>query len=171
MSGVACLRYGSRVLVDAICSHKTKERDLRSEIWNLKSGGSLLTTAGDTWMDANSTLCASGVLPPHPDIEGIGTRLATYLQLLLAILTIAFSTNDADAFHSWWAILVTSAALILAAIAQHASLALFHALVVTWLTFPVFAMSWAYIFLHWRRKAMPTDVLIATHFHGILFVG
>ena len=74
-------------------------------------------------------------------------------------------------FDAWWAVLVTSLGLQLAAIAQRAGLSLFHAFIVTWLAFPVFAMSWPYIFLHWRGDAMPPEILIATHIHGFVFVG
>lgn len=117
-----------------------------------------------------SSICETGVLPARPDIEGIGTRVATYAQLLLAIFTIAFSP-DASSFDSWWAILVTSLGLQFAAVAQRNGLTLFHALVMTWLAFPVFAMSWVYIFLHWRSDAMPAEILLATHIHGFLFLG
>lgn len=117
-----------------------------------------------------SSICETGVLPGRPDIEGIGTRVATYAQLLLSIFTIAFSP-DASSFDSWWAILVTSLGLQFAAVAQRNGLTLFHALVVTWLAFPVFAMSWVYIFLHWRSDAMPAEILLATHIHGLVFLG
>ena len=117
-----------------------------------------------------STICEAGLLPGRPDIEGIGTRVATYAQLLLSIFTIAFSP-DASSFDSWWAILVTSIGLQFAAVAQRSGLTLFHALVVTWLAFPAFAMSWVYIFLHWRFDAMPAEILLATHVHGFLFLG
>ncbi|THH07245.1 hypothetical protein EW145_g3512 [Phellinidium pouzarii] len=117
-----------------------------------------------------SSICVNGTLPGRPDIEGIGTRIATYLQLLLAIFTIAFSPGR-SCFDSWWALLVTSLGLQFAAIAQRTSLTLFHALIVTWLAFPIFAMSWAYIFFHWREAAMPSEILLATHVHGFVFVG
>ena len=119
---------------------------------------------------SESEVCPGGVIPSNLDIEGIGTRVATFAQLLLAILTIALSP-DVSSFSSWWTILVTSIALQLAAIAQRGALALFHMLIVTWLAFPAFAMSWVYIFMHWRRDAMPMEILAATYFHGFLFVG
>ena len=147
----------------------------------------------------------------RPDIEGIGatafllpcfrlamnsfmntgTRIATYSQLFLTIFTIAL-TPVVRSFDAWWAALVTSLGLQFAAIAQRAGLTLFHAIIITWLAFPVFAMSWPYIFLHWRcviaflpvllwlmkelharnrGDAMPPEILIATHIHGFLFVG
>lgn len=120
-----------------------------------------------------STLCPSGVLPARPDIEGLGTRIATYAQLLLAILTIAFTPSPtAAAWYSvWWALLVTSLGLQLAAVASRESITLFHALVVTWLAFPVFAMSWVYVFVKWRVRAMPSEVWLLTHLHGLLFTG
>ncbi|KAI5117100.1 hypothetical protein M0805_009727 [Coniferiporia weirii] len=117
----------------------------------------------------SSPQCPDG-LPGRPDIEGIGTRIATYAQLLMAIFTIALSPA-ASCFDSWWALLVTSLGLQLAAVAQRASLTLFHAFIVTWLAFPIFAMSWVFTFLHWRRESMPAEILLATHLHGFLFVG
>ncbi|EJD04684.1 uncharacterized protein FOMMEDRAFT_153756 [Fomitiporia mediterranea MF3/22] len=117
-----------------------------------------------------ASLCSTGTLPPRPDIEGIGTRVATYAQLFLAIFTIAL-TPAASSFDAWWAVLVTSLGLQFAAVAQRHGLTLFHALIVTLLAFPVFGMSWVYIFWHWRLDAMPPEILIATHIHGFLFVG
>lgn len=117
-----------------------------------------------------STLCPDGVLPGRPDIEGIGTRVATYAQLLLAVFVIVFSPASSW-FGSWWALLVTSLGLQLAAVASRNTITLLHALVVTWLAFPIFAMSWVYIFAHWRIDSMPSEVWLLTHLHGLVFVG
>ena len=117
-----------------------------------------------------SSPCSNGTLPARPDIEGIGTRIATYAQVFLTIFTIAL-TPAARSFDAWWAVIVTSLGLQFAAIAQRDGLTLFHALVVTLLAFPIFAMSWVYIFWHWREDAMPPEILLATHIHGFLFVG
>lgn len=118
----------------------------------------------------SSAFCPDGLLPGRPDIEGIGTRVATYAQLLLAIFVIALSPASSW-FGSWWALLVTSLGLQFAAVAARSSLTLFHALVVTWLAFPIFAMSWVYIFAHWRVETMPSEVWLLTHVHGLVFVG
>ncbi|KLO05083.1 hypothetical protein SCHPADRAFT_1003064 [Schizopora paradoxa] len=95
-------------------------------------------------MNSTSKVCPGGVIPANLDIEGIGTRVATYAQLLLAVLTIALSP-DVSSFSSWWAVLVTSIALQLAAIAQRGALALFHMLIVTWLAFPAFDVLGLYL--------------------------
>ncbi|KAL5478683.1 hypothetical protein ACEPAI_1960 [Sanghuangporus weigelae] len=117
-----------------------------------------------------SSICANGTLPARPDIEGIGTRIATYAQVFLTIFTIAL-TPAARSFDAWWAVLVTSLGLQFAAIAQRHDLTLFHALVVTLLAFPIFGMSWVFIFLHWREACMPLEIHFATHIHGFLFIG
>ncbi|KAH8115132.1 hypothetical protein DFH11DRAFT_1591663 [Phellopilus nigrolimitatus] len=117
-----------------------------------------------------SSPCQNNTLPGRPDIEGIGTRVATYAQLLMAIFTIALSPGGSS-FDSWWTLLVTSLGLQLAAIAQRENLTLFHVIVVSWLAFPIFAMSWVYIFWHWREEYMPSEILLATHLHGFVFVG
>ncbi|PAV15575.1 hypothetical protein PNOK_0843300 [Pyrrhoderma noxium] len=118
----------------------------------------------------STTLCSNGELPGRPDIEGIGTRIATYAQVLLAIFTIAIQPA-VRSFDAWWAVLVTSLGLQFAAIAHRSDLTLFHALVVSWLAFPIFAMSWVYIFVHWREREMPPEIMLATHVHGFLFIG
>lgn len=118
----------------------------------------------------SATLCSNGELPGRPDIEGIGTRIATYAQVLLAIFTIAIQPA-VRSFDAWWAVLVTSLGLQFAAIAHRSDLTLFHALVVSWLAFPIFAMSWVYIFVHWREREMPPEIMLATHVHGFLFIG
>ena len=118
----------------------------------------------------SATLCSNGELPGRPDIEGIGTRIATYAQVLLAIFTIAIQPA-VRSFDAWWAVLVTSLGLQFAAIAHRSDLTLFHALVVSWLAFPNFAMSWVYIFVHWREREMPPEIMLATHVHGFLFIG
>ena len=114
--------------------------------------------------------CSDGILPPRAEIEGIGTRVATYAQVFLTIFTIAL-TPEASSFDAWWTVLVTSLGLQFAAVAQRDDLTLFHALVITLLAFPVFSMSWVYIFWHWKLDIMPPEILIATHIHGFLFVG
>ncbi len=115
----------------------------------------------------SSTQC---VLPSRPDLDGIGTRIATYIQLGTSIITIALSPEGA--FDVWWAILVTSLALQITAAVQAGSdsLTLFHAILVTLLSYPVFAMSWVYILLHWRESKMPIETHIATHVHGFVFL-
>ena len=113
--------------------------------------------------------CTDGTLPGLPDIEGIGTRIATYAQLFLAICTITLSPESA--FDAWWTLLVTSLGLQLAVLAERHALTLFHFLIVTWLAYPVFAMSWAYLFLNWDQVPMPPEFLLATHVHGFLFLG
>ncbi|KAK0220163.1 hypothetical protein IW262DRAFT_1555539 [Armillaria fumosa] len=98
---------------------------------------------------ASSPVCT---LPfdSNPDIDGIGIRVATYLQLFIGIITLAVSPRNA--VDSWWAVIVTSLGLQIAAIVDYKQLSLYHALIVTWLAFPVFVMSFFYGFLSWSER-------------------
>ncbi|KAF5368108.1 hypothetical protein D9758_004436 [Tetrapyrgos nigripes] len=105
----------------------------------------------------------------HTDIDGIGTRIATYCQLLFAILTLAIAPRHG--IGSWWAVIITSLGLQITAIVEHEALSLYHALIVTWLTFPVFMMTFYYGLLAWGRSGFVTEVVIGMVLHGSIFIG
>ncbi|KAI3612569.1 hypothetical protein WG66_010037 [Moniliophthora roreri] len=113
--------------------------------------------------------CIGTQIPSNPDIDGIGIRLATYLQLFIGIVTVAIS--PAKGVDSWWAVLITSLGLQIATVGDYHELSLYHALIVTWLTFPVFIMSFYYGFLAWGKREIVTEVLVGTGLHITLFVG
>ncbi|KAK7026044.1 hypothetical protein VNI00_015771 [Paramarasmius palmivorus] len=108
-------------------------------------------------------------IPSNPDIDGIGIRLATYLQLFISVITLAVS--PAKGVDSWWAIIITSLGLQIATIGDYHELSLYHALVVTWLTFPVFIISFYYGFLAWGKREIVGEVLVGIGLHMTFFVG
>lgn len=118
----------------------------------------------------NTTSCANGILPSNPDTEGIGTRIAVYAQLFIAIFTIALSPTRFW-FHSWRELVWTSISLQVSVISQPSDLTLFDALIVTWLAFPIFALSMAtFIAGRWGAVLMPREVWLLTIAHALLFV-
>lgn len=115
---------------------------------------------------ASSPVCT---LPfdSNPDIDGIGIRVATYLQLFIGIITLAVSPRNA--VDSWWAVIVTSLGLQIAAIVDYKQLSLYHALIVTWLAFPVFVMSFFYGFLSWSER-ISHEIRLGIGAHGVTYV-
>ncbi|THU96025.1 hypothetical protein K435DRAFT_109254 [Dendrothele bispora CBS 962.96] len=122
----------------------------------------------------------------HPDIDGIGIRLATYCQLFIAILTLAFAPRRG--ISSWWTVIITSLGLQITAIVERKELSLYHALIVTWLTFPVFMMTFYYGVLAWGKRREEKlkekgkgqggqeqdalgEVVVGMVLHGSIFVG
>ncbi|KAK0458813.1 uncharacterized protein EV420DRAFT_1642538 [Desarmillaria tabescens] len=103
----------------------------------------------------------------NPDIDGIGIRVATYLQLFIGIITLAVSPRRA--VDSWWAAIVTSLGLQIAAIVDYKQLSLYHALIVTWLAFPVLVMSSFYGFLSWTER-LSYEIRLGISVHGVTYV-
>ncbi|THV01122.1 hypothetical protein K435DRAFT_836955 [Dendrothele bispora CBS 962.96] len=115
----------------------------------------------------SATNCTSAI-PSNSDVDGLGIRLATYLQLFIGITTLAIS--PANGVDSWWAVIITSLALQVAAITDQ-TLSLYHALIVTWITFPVFIMSFYYGFLAWGERTLKSEIMIGTSLHISLYPG
>lgn len=111
--------------------------------------------------------CADAI-PSNPDIDGLGIRLATYLQLIIGIATLAISPSQG--IDSWWAVIITSLGLQIAAIADYQDLSLYHGLIVTWITFPVFIMSLYYGFLAWGKRHIHGEIMVGTALHLSLYV-
>ncbi|KAK7464882.1 hypothetical protein VKT23_006091 [Stygiomarasmius scandens] len=109
--------------------------------------------------------CTS-LISSNPDIDGLGIRLATYLQILIGTFTLAISPENG--IDSWWAVIITSLGLQIAAVADHQELSLYHALVVTWMSFPVFIMSFYYGFMAWGKR-MRSEIMIGTVLHMTLY--
>ncbi|KAK7452671.1 hypothetical protein VKT23_012069 [Stygiomarasmius scandens] len=116
-----------------------------------------------------SPVACTTAITAHPDIDGIGIRLATYCQLFIAIITLAIAPRRG--IGSWWAVIITSLGLQITAIVEHDELSLYHALIVTWLTFPVFMMTFYYGILAWGRKGFVGEIVVGTVLHGSIFVG
>ena len=78
----------------------------------------------------------------NPDIDGLGVRVALYVQYLIAHLI--FLISPEDAFAAWKAIVATTVILVVTTSLYTPYLTLYHALFMTWLTFPALPFTRLY---------------------------
>ncbi|THH27509.1 hypothetical protein EUX98_g6679 [Antrodiella citrinella] len=106
----------------------------------------------------------------NPDIDGIGIRVSLYAQGAITLLIYAISPDD-TIFDSWWSTLVTALSLQLAALVSWSSISLYHAVLVTWLSFPALIMSFAFFGMFYVEDNAPPILLVLTYVHGATFIG
>ena len=78
----------------------------------------------------------------NPDIDGHGVRVALYVQYLIAHLI--FLISPEDAFDAWKTIVATMVILVVTISLYTPYLTLYHALFMTWLTFPALPFTRLY---------------------------
>lgn len=71
---------------------------------------------------------------------------------------------------SWWSTLVTALSLQLAAFANHSTITLYHAILVTWLSLPALIMSFSFYGLYHRTEDPPLSLVFLTAAHVISFL-
>ena len=98
-----------------------------------------------------------------------GIRASLYAQGALTLLIYAISPDD-TIFDSWWSTLVTALSLQLAAVASVSNLTLYHAVLVTWLSFPALIMSFAFFGLFYVEGDAPFILLVLTYVHTCVFL-
>lgn len=115
---------------------------------------------------SNSTEC---LIQSNPDIDGVGIRTSLYAQSTITIILFAISP-DTTTYDSWWSTLVTALSLQLAAFSNHSNISLYHAVLVTWLSFPAIIMSFSFHSLYLREKAAPFILEVLTIVHICTFI-
>ena len=81
-------------------------------------------------------------IPADPDIDGLGVRLALYAQYFIAHLVFLISPENAG--PSWLTTVVTAVVLDVTTWVYKPHLSPYHALFVTWLTFPALPFTRLY---------------------------
>ncbi|KAH8091647.1 hypothetical protein BXZ70DRAFT_473581 [Cristinia sonorae] len=105
----------------------------------------------------------------NPDIDGIGIRVSLYIQATLTLLIYAISPDNTT-FDSWWSTLVTALSLQLAALASWKTITLYHAILVSWLSFPALIMSFSFFGMYYVEGDAPIALLLLTYVHTCIFL-
>lgn len=98
-----------------------------------------------------------------------GIRTALYAQSMITLVLFAIAPETGN--DSWWSTLVTALSLQLAGLANHQSISLYHAVLLTWLAFPAIIMSFCFYGIHHHgTKEAPTVLLVLTVLHICVFL-
>jgi len=105
----------------------------------------------------------------NPDIDGVGIRTSLYAQAAISLILYTLAP-DSTVFDSWWSTLVTALSLQLAAFSNHSTISLFHAILVTWLSFPAIITSFSFYGLYRGPYEAPLVLLLLSLAHIYSFL-